>query len=219
LILEGIVTGMFQENCYVVGSEASREAMVVDPGADAERILAVLRRHDLKAGIIIVTHSHVDHVGAVQPLRQATGAKVAMHPLTYQEARSHSRMAAQMFYLISPALDPPDIELAEGDEVKVGDLSFQVLHCPGHTQGHICLYGHGLLFSGDVLFQGSIGRFDMPGSDGRQLLMSIRDKILPLPDETTVLSGHGPATTLAQEKQFNPFIRLLDRILAGEIRI
>ncbi|HKZ51239.1 MAG TPA: MBL fold metallo-hydrolase [Dehalococcoidia bacterium] len=219
MILETIVTGTFGSNCYIVGSEATKEAMVVDPGADADRILATLRHHGLKADLILVTHSHTDHIGAVPEVKKATGARVAMHALTLQEAQGQSRLAAQMFYMITPALDPPDIELGEDDEVKVGDLAFRVLHCPGHTQGHICLYGHGVLLAGDVIFQGSIGRFDFPGGDGRQLLTSIRDKILPLPDDTAIHSGHGPATTLALEKQHNPFIRMLDRILAGEVRI
>ncbi len=207
MILEGFPTGMFQENCFIAGCPETKEAMIVDPGDEAEQILAALERNDLTAKLIVVTHEHIDHIGAVEAVRQATNAPVAMHALAYDGTAAQSQTALMMLGRPMPRMGPPEVFLDEGHDVQVGKLKFQVLFCPGHTPGHICLYGEGVLFSGDVLFQLSIGRFDLPGGDGPQLLRSIRDKLWPLPDDTIVLPGHGPATTIGQEKQFNPFIK------------
>ena len=207
MILEGFPTGMFQENCFIAGCADTKEAMIVDPGDDAEQILAALERNDLTAKLIVVTHEHIDHIGAVEAVREATKAPVAMHAIAYDGTAAQSQTALMLTGQPQPRMGPPEVFLDEGQDVQVGKLKFQVLFCPGHTPGHICLYGEGVLFSGDVLFQLSIGRFDLPGGDGPQLLRSIRDKLWPLPDDTIVLPGHGPATTIGQEKQFNPFIK------------
>jgi len=207
MILEGFPTGMFQENCFIAGCAETKEAMIVDPGDDAEQILAALERNDLTAKLIVVTHEHIDHIGAVEAVREATKAPVAMHAIAYEGTAAQSQAALMLTGLPQPRMGPPEVLLDEGQDVQVGKLKFQVLFCPGHTPGHICLYGEGVLFSGDVLFQLSIGRFDLPGGDGPQLLRSIRDKLWPLPDDTLVLPGHGPATTIGQEKQHNPFIK------------
>jgi glyoxylase-like metal-dependent hydrolase (beta-lactamase superfamily II) len=207
MILEGFPTGMFQENCFIAGCAETKEAMIVDPGDDAEQILAALERNDLTAKLIVVTHEHIDHIGAVEAVREATKAPVAMHAIAYDGTAAQSQAALMLTGRPQPRMGPPEVLLDEGQDVQVGKLKFQVLFCPGHTPGHICLYGEGVLFSGDVLFQLSIGRFDLPGGDGPQLLRSIRDKLWPLPDDTLVLPGHGPATTIGQEKQHNPFIK------------
>jgi len=207
MILEGFPTGMFQENCFIAGCAETKEAMIVDPGDDAEQILAALERNDLTAKLIVVTHEHIDHIGAVEAVREATKAPVAMHAIAYDGTAAQSQAALMLTGRPQPRMAPPEVFLDEGQDVQVGKLKFQVLFCPGHTPGHICLYGEGVLFSGDVLFQLSIGRFDLPGGDGPQLLRSIRDKLWPLPDDTLVLPGHGPATSIGQEKQHNPFIK------------
>jgi len=207
MILEGFPTGMFQENCFIAGCAETKEAMVVDPGDDAPEILAALERNDLTAKLIVLTHEHIDHIGAVESVREATKAPVAMHTVAYDGTAGQSQTAMLWLGRPLPRMNPPEVFLDEGQEVQVGKLQFRVLFCPGHTPGHICLYGEGVLFSGDVLFQLSIGRFDLPGGDGPQLLRSIRDKLWPLPDETLVLPGHGPATTIGQEKEHNPFLK------------
>lgn len=207
MILEGFPTGMFQENCFIAGCAETKEALIVDPGDEPQRILDALERNDLTAKLIVVTHEHIDHIGAVEAVREATKAPVAMHPIAYDGTAAQSQAAMMLTGRPQPRIAPPEVLLEEGQDVEVGRLKFQVLFCPGHTPGHICLYGHGVLFSGDVLFQLSIGRFDLPGGDGPQLLRSIRDKLWPLPDDTLVLPGHGPATTIGQEKQHNPFIK------------
>lgn len=207
MILEGFPTGIFQENCFIAGCDTTKEAMIVDPGDDAKEILAALERHKLTAKLIVVTHEHIDHIGAVEAVREATKAPVAMHRLAYDGTAHQGQAALMMLGKSLPRMKEPEVWLEEGDEVKVGELKFEVLFCPGHSPGHVCLYGEGVVFCGDVLFQLSIGRFDLPGGDGRQLLQSIREKLLPLPDETMVLPGHGPATTIGREKELNPFIK------------
>ena len=207
MILEGFPTGMFQENCFIAGCAETKEALIVDPGDDAEQILAALERNDLTAKLIVVTHEHIDHIGAVEAVREATKAPVAMHAIAYDGTAAQSQTALMLTGRPQPRMGPPEVFLVEGQDVQVGKLKFQVLFCPGHTPGHICLYGEGVLFSGDVLFQLSIGRFDLPGGDGPQLLRSIREKLWPLPDDTLVLPGHGPATSIGQEKEHNPFIK------------
>jgi len=207
MILEGFPTGFLQGNCFIAGCEVTKEAMVVDPGDDADRILASLEEKGLTAKLIVLTHEHIDHIGAVEEVRQATKAPVAMHPIAYEYTAYQSEAAMMWLGRSMPRMNEPEMWLEEGQEISVGTLKFQVLFCPGHSPGHICLYGEGVLFSGDVLFQLSIGRFDLPGGDGHQLFRSIRDKLFILPDDTLVLPGHGPTTTIGQEKEQNPFIK------------
>ena len=206
MILQGLVTGMFQENCFIAGCDRSREALVVDPGDDLEHILATLERHQLTVKLIVCTHTHVDHIGAVQPLRDATQAPLAMHRDAFAAADDQSSLLAYMTGQPPAPITRPEQLIDGGDELAIGDLRFQVLYCPGHAPGHLCFYGEGIVFTGDVLFQMGIGRFDLPGGDGRVLLQSIRDKLLVLPDDTLVLPGHGPTSTIGEEKQHNPFI-------------
>jgi len=214
MILEGLVVGMFQSNCYVVGSEATREALVVDPGDEADRILATLKRHNLEAKLIVVTHTHVDHVAALQAVRDATGASVAMHRDAYESSKGDAGLMRMLLGASAPPVGEPDLPVEDGDKLKVGDLEFEVLFCPGHAYGHICLVGQGVVFTGDALFAGGIGRFDLPGGNGKLLLRSIRDKLLTLPDDTIVLAGHGPSSTIGEEKNSNPFL-LYPRMYMG----
>ncbi|MGQ9572207.1 MAG: MBL fold metallo-hydrolase [Dehalococcoidia bacterium] len=207
MILMGFPTGPFQGNCFIAGCEATKNAMIVDPGDEPAKILAALEQKDLTAKIIVVTHEHIDHIGAVEQVREATKAPVAMHPLAYEYTAYQSGTAMMWLGRSLPRMNEPEVWLEEGQEIKVGQLKFQVLYCPGHSPGHVCLYGEGVVFSGDVLFQLSIGRFDLPGGDGLELFRSIRDKLFPLPDETVVLPGHGPTTTIGQEKEHNPFMK------------
>ncbi len=207
MILEGFPTGFLQGNCFIAGCEVTKEAMIVDPGDDDAKILAALEEKELTAKLIVLTHEHIDHIGAVDAVRQATNAPVAMHPSAYEYTAYQSQAAMMWLGRSMPRMNEPEMWLEEGQEISVGTLKFQVLFCPGHSPGHICLYGEGVLFSGDVLFQLSIGRFDLPGGDGHQLFRSIRDKLFILPDDTLVLPGHGPTTTIGQEKEQNPFIK------------
>lgn len=205
MFLKALQVGPFVSNCYVAGSEKTHDGIIVDPGADAERILATVKELGLKVSIIVATHSHIDHVSAVVPVKKATGAPFALHEADGTGlARSMARM---MGGADIPEGFGADRFLKDGDEIKVGDLSFKVLHTPGHSPGGICIYGSGVVFAGDTLFNFSIGRADMPGCSYEALLESIRTKLMTLPPETKVYPGHGNATTIGVEKEWNPFLR------------
>ena len=206
MFLETIVVGSLAVNCYIVGDQHTREVVVIDPGDNAEKILDVIRRAMLTVKAIVNTHAHFDHVGAVEQVRQATRAPFMIHADEVPVLAS-AQMSGAMFGMRLTQPKPADQLLREGDEIKVGAVTFRVLHTPGHTPGGICLVADKSVFVGDTLFQGSIGRTDFPGGDYGTLMASIRDKLLPLPDDTVVYSGHGPATTIGEEKRFNPFVR------------
>lgn len=197
----------FGTNCYLVGSEQARDGMVVDPAGDAPRILSNIRELDLKIGLVVVTHTHPDHIGAIGQIVEYTGASFAVHT---GEAESMQRYDFSQFTAYNPTFRPPptpDKLLKDGDFLDVGDLKFKVLHTPGHSAGGICLVGYGVVFSGDALFNMSIGRTDGPGGDHNLLISNIRTKLLVLPENTVVLPGHGPKTTIGRERQSNPFLR------------
>jgi glyoxylase-like metal-dependent hydrolase (beta-lactamase superfamily II) len=202
-----ITTGGFQQNCWLLWDEASREAVVVDPGEGSDAILAEIAARGLVVGAIWLTHAHIDHVLGVTAVREATGAPVALHP---DDRRWYDALPEQgRFFGIAglEPLAPPEHALAEGEEVAVGAFRFTVRHVPGHAPGHVAFLGHGLAVSGDVLFLDSIGRTDLAGGDHPTLLRSIATVLLPLPDETRVLSGHGPETTIGRERRLNPFLQ------------
>jgi len=205
LLVHQLSVGPLQVNCFVVACQKTREAMVIDPGEDGPRILQLAESNGYQVKQIVNTHGHFDHIGANQPVKDATGAVLMTHeadlPLL-QNARNH----AQAYGLtVSPSPDP-DKFLDEGDVFSVGEQSFSVFHVPGHSPGSICLLSDGHLFVGDVLFAGSIGRTDLPGGDFDALVEGVREKLFRLPADTIVHPGHGPDTTIGREKQMNPFV-------------
>ena len=197
----------FGTNCYLVASEETSDGMVIDPAGDAPRILSNIRELNLNIRIVVVTHTHMDHIGAVSQVIENTGASFAVHTA---EAANLQRSDFSRFAAFDPTLKPPpspDRLLTDGDTLVIGDLEFSVLHTPGHSAGGICLAGYGVVFSGDALFNAGIGRTDLPGGDYNLLISGIRAKLLSLPDETLVLPGHGPKTTIGRERKYNSFLR------------
>jgi hydroxyacylglutathione hydrolase len=200
-----IPNGQFVENCYLVLDETTRECAVIDPGEAAGLILHKLQALDARATAIWLTHGHLDHVLGVPRLKAETGAPVWLHPA---DRPLYDRVPeqAQWFVLEAEPLPPPDRSYGAGDTVRVGAIELAVRHTPGHSPGSVCLIGPGVVFGGDVLFAGSIGRSDLPGGDHDTLIQSIERELLVLPDETIVYSGHGPETTIGHERRSNPFL-------------
>jgi hydroxyacylglutathione hydrolase len=207
MIHEILPVGMLQCNCSIFGDEQSREAMVIDPGDEIDRILEVLTRHQLTVKSIVITHAHIDHIGGAQKLKQATGAPVYMN-LNDEELQQMLDIQASWLGMAPVPNVVIDAPARDGDRLTIGATEAQILHTPGHTQGSISVYlpSEHKLVAGDTLFRDSIGRTDLPGGDGRQILRSIHDKLMPLPDDTVVIPGHGSETTIGREKQFNPFL-------------
>jgi glyoxylase-like metal-dependent hydrolase (beta-lactamase superfamily II) len=199
--LKTLAVGPLETNCHIVWDEASKLAMVIDPGDEPDRIMDYAEGLDIK--YIVLTHAHFDHAGAVPEIKQATGAAIAFHPGDMEAYRSVSEQAAFWGFQSDP-MPEPDIMLTESDKLDLGAMSFKVLHTPGHSPGCICLLGEDVLFSGDTLFKGSVGRTDLPGGDMEQLKASFR-RLLELPPETRVLPGHGSASTISEESRFNLF--------------
>jgi glyoxylase-like metal-dependent hydrolase (beta-lactamase superfamily II) len=198
--------GPIQTNCYLVADGEAREAVAIDPGDEARKVLGAVRQNGWELKGVWLTHAHFDHIGAVGEIVKATGAPLAIHPDEVPLLRL--RGGAMLFGLDIPPAPEPDVLLKPGQTLDVGGLRFEVLFVPGHTPGHVAFYCSQLkaVFSGDVLFQDSIGRTDLPGGDYARLMHSIKAVLLQLPDETTVYSGHGPATTLGAERRGNPFL-------------
>jgi glyoxylase-like metal-dependent hydrolase (beta-lactamase superfamily II) len=202
--IRAFTVGPFQENSYLVADEAAREAVFIDPGDDAPRLLAAIDEAGLTLRGIWITHGHVDHVGAVAGVKRRHDVPIALHPADrplYDRAAEQGRQ----FGIRMEPPPPPDRDLAEGDEVTVGALSFRVMHVPGHAPGHVAFVGHGVVFGGDCLFAGSIGRTDLPLCDPRALQRSL-ERLAALPAETVVYPGHGPETTIGEENRSNPFL-------------
>ena len=218
IIHEILPVGMLQCNCSIIGDPETREALVVDPGDEAGRILQILAKHALTVKAIVSTHAHIDHVGGLRKMQQATGAPVLMHG-DDMELYRHLDIQAAWIGMRTP--DPVSIDkfLREGDTLRWGRFEANVFHTPGHTPGSISLYmapqkeenadlDAGKLLAGDTLFAGSIGRTDLPGGSLEKILRSIHQKLLILPDETIVYPGHGAVTTIGQERAANPFLEL-----------
>ena len=199
---------MLQCNCSVFGDEPSREAIVVDPGDDIANITEVLHRHGLTVKAIVITHAHIDHIGGAAKLKALTGAPVYMNQ-NDAELYAHLDTQASWLGMQTPAQTKIDSEARDGDQLQLGDAEFRILHTPGHTQGSISIWipGENKLVAGDTLFRDSIGRTDLPGGDSRQILRSIHEKLLVLPETAEVIPGHGPNTTIGREKARNPFLR------------
>ncbi len=205
MILKKLELGPFATNCYIVGSESDKEGMIIDPGDEAKQILKRVKDLELDIKLIVLTHGHLDHIGALEEVKEATGAELAIHADDACYLQERPLNAA--FGLSYPDTPPPNRLLNGGDNVDIDDLRFLVLHTPGHTPGSICLLGQGVVFSGDTLFNYGIGRTDFPGGSDSQLMNSLDTKLMTLPDNTIVYPGHGPETTIGAERQGNPFLR------------
>lgn len=206
-----LTNGPFAENCYIVADRSSGEAAIVDPGEEAGLFLRRVETEKWTLRAVWLTHAHIDHITGVEAVVEATGVEVYLHPADrplYDNAAEQGRWLGLRSE--QPRATPRD--LADGETLAVGECSFEVVHVPGHSPGSVALIGHGVAIVGDALFAGSIGRTDLPGGDSETLLTSIRERLLILPDATVVYSGHGPATTIGEERRSNPF-------LTGAIRL
>lgn len=207
MIDEILPVGPLQCNCSIIGDETTHEALVIDPGDDLDQIQAILKKHNLKVQQIVITHAHIDHVGGAMKLRAATDAPILLNQNDYALLKMLDVQAAWIG-MANPGKVEIDYSLGQADTVKAGNLAADVLHTPGHTEGSICLYfaPQKTLIAGDTLFAGSIGRTDLPGGSFDKILQSLHHKVLALPDETIVIPGHGPSTTIGEERARNPFL-------------
>lgn len=203
MILRKLVVGELMTNCYIVGSETTKEGIVIDPADDAGQILKAIKAAGLTVKYLVLTHGHPDHFAALAELKKDTGAQVLIHR---QDAEILEMPPIVFFGATFPQPPPADRQLADGDTIELGDLKLKVIHTPGHTPGSICLLADGVLFSGDTLFNYGIGRSDLPGGSYEKLMDSLHNKVLTLPDKTMVYSGHGAETTIGDEKRSNPFL-------------
>ena len=209
----GITVGAFQENCYLLTDTDAGVSVLVDPGAEPDRLIAAVEKSGSTLEAIWLTHAHLDHIGAIAGLRRRWDVPVYLHPFDEPLYRMATRQA--LLYGVEFEQPPPtDHPLGDGDVLQIGALRFTVLHAPGHAPGHVVFHGHGLAFVGDCLFAGSIGRTDLPLSNPKDLAESL-DRIAALPYDTTVYPGHGPATTIGAEARTNPFLTGVARIVGA----
>lgn len=208
MIHQILPVGPLQCNCSIIGDETTRDAMVIDPGDDIADVLAIIQKHKLQVRQIVITHAHIDHVGGAMKLRQATGAPILMNQNDYALVKMLDVQAAWLG-MKSPGQVEIDRSVGDSDKVEAGPLVANVIHTPGHTEGSVCLYfpAQHKLIAGDTLFAGSIGRTDLPGGSYDKIIRSLHDKVLALPDETLVVPGHGPLTTIGDERESNPFLK------------
>jgi len=208
VIHEILPVGPLQCNCSIFGDEQTREAIVVDPGDEIAEICSILAQHRLHVKAIVITHAHIDHIGGAAKLKAITGAPVYMNE-NDQPLYDHLDRQAAWLGMESPERTKIDVAAREGDKLTIGKTGFEILHTPGHSQGSISLWipAESKVIAGDTLFRDSIGRTDLPGGDFHQILRSIADKLLALPDEAVVVPGHGPITTIARERAMNPFLQ------------
>jgi hydroxyacylglutathione hydrolase len=207
MIHEILPVGPLQCNCSIIGDESTREAIVIDPGDDIDDVLAAVSKHNLKVKQIVITHAHIDHVGAAMKLRAATGAPILLNQNDYALLKMLDVQAAWIG-VATPGNVEIDHSVGQNDKVGAGSLSADIIHTPGHTEGSISLYFplEKKLIAGDTLFAGSIGRTDLPGGSYKKIISSLHEKLLTLPDDTVVVPGHGPLTTIGEERQSNPFL-------------
>ena len=197
-----------QCNCSIIGDETTSDAMVIDPGDDIADVLAIIQKHNLQVRQIVITHAHIDHVGGAMKLRQLTDAPILMNHNDYALVKMLDVQAAWLG-MKSPGPVEIDRSVGDADKVEAGPLVASVIHTPGHTEGSVCLYfpAQQKLIAGDTLFAGSIGRTDLPGGSYEKIIRSLHEKVLALPDETLVVPGHGPVTTIGDERESNPFLK------------
>jgi hydroxyacylglutathione hydrolase len=208
MIHEILPVGPLQCNCSVIGDETTREGMVIDPGDDITDVLALVQKHNLQVRQIVITHAHIDHVGGAMKLREVTGAPILLNQNDYALLKMLDVQAAWLG-MRSPGAVEIDRSIGDADNVEAGPLLANVIHTPGHTEGSICLYfpAQQKLIAGDTLFAGSIGRTDLPGGSFDKIMRSLHERVLALPDDTVVVPGHGPLTTIGDERQSNPFLK------------
>jgi len=204
MIIKKIVVGPLGTNAYVIGDERSLRGLIVDPGDEPDRIVEEAEAMEMRVEKIILTHGHFDHIGGAGDVRKYTGAAILLHRDDLEIYR-YARAQAEMFGFDIDDLPPPDGFISEGDQIRIGDLVFTVIHTPGHSKGSICLYSEGVLISGDTIFQGSVGRTDLPGGSTQQLASSFR-RLLSLPEDTRILPGHGEETGVGIERKTNYFV-------------
>lgn len=198
--------GIYQANCYVLYDEKTNETAVIDPGGDFSEIRSYIEANALKVKYIIITHGHGDHIGALNELKKYTDAVLCIHKED-QEMLKSSRLNFSTLMGYPAVTMKADKLLEDGDILELGDIKLNIIHTPGHSRGGICIYCGSSLFSGDTLFAGSIGRTDLSGGSYDEIIASIKDKLLVLPDDTAVYPGHGPSSTISNEKSNNPFLR------------
>ncbi|MCP4632716.1 MAG: MBL fold metallo-hydrolase [candidate division Zixibacteria bacterium] len=205
MIIDILEVGSYFVNCYLVGCEKTRKGIIIDPGENEELIMSKIKENNLEIEKIILTHGHLDHIGALEYVKNNLKVPVCIHKDDADMLTSSDKNLSSMTPDPIEA-SPADIYLEDGQFVEIGELKLKVLHTPGHSRGGISLYAEGAVFTGDALFLGSVGRTDLPGGDFDILMNSINEKLFSLPDDTVVYSGHGPDSTIGQEKQFNPFV-------------
>lgn len=206
MIFEALEVGIYCANCYIVGSEETKEAAIIDPGADFNRIEGKLHELGLTPKIIILTHHHGDHIGAVKEFTDKYGLKVYIHKED-AEALNNSSMNFTKSMFGKNILIKADVELEDGDVIYLGELKFEIIHTPGHTKGGICIKVGNIMMTGDTLFNSSIGRTDLPGGSYEEIISSIKEKIFKFDDDTVIYPGHMSPSTIKKEKQFNPFVK------------
>ena len=203
--LLSLMVGDMGVNCYILYCEETRLGVIIDPGSNGDKIFRLIQKNKIQIKYILMTHGHFDHIGSVKELKEKTGALVGIHP---DDAKMLTNPMKNLSYLIDreSIQSPADVKIEDGMVLQVGNVKLTAIHTPGHTRGGLTYLADGILFTGDTLFEGSVGRTDLPGGDGRQLLRSIHDKLMILDDDLLVYPGHGRVSDLGRERETNPYL-------------